>query len=311
MKPFAFLALAFFVAGCAHNPSGLSSGSSAALSSSLVTKGASDPQNLPASPEAGKEVKATVTGTVPSKSVESSSDKNEPQEVETVGEETEVSIADPLEPFNRTMFQFNNKMYFWLFKPLALGYKKVVPAPARKGVDNFFTNLGFPIRFVSRLLQADFKGASEELGRFTVNTLWGAGGFLDPSSNQQLNIPKRDADLGQTLGVYGLGQGFYIIWPFVGPSSARDSLGLAVDYYFLDPISYISPWYASMAVRGYGTVNYTSLTIGDYESFLEAAIDPYVAMRDAYIQYRQKMVEAERGKPGPAKPAGVGIIKER
>jgi phospholipid-binding lipoprotein MlaA len=193
---------------------------------------------------------------------------------------------------------------------VARGYKKVVPEPARKGVDNFFTHLGFPVRFVSRLLQADFKGAAAEFGRFAVNTLWGAGGFLDPSSSQQLNIPKSSSDLGQTLGVYGVGQGFYIVWPFIGPSTARDSIGLAGDY-FLDPISYISPWYTSMAVRGYEEVNYTSLTIGDYESLLQAAIDPYVAMRDAYIQYRLGLVEAEKGKPGLSKPAGVGIIKER
>ncbi|MBA4395482.1 MAG: hypothetical protein C0407_18175, partial [Desulfobacca sp.] len=141
------------------------------------------------------------------------------------GEEKEITaIPDPLEPFNRAMFHFNDKLYFWVLKPVAQGYNKVVPEPARVGVKNFFSNLGFPARFVSCLLQADFKGAATQLGRFVVNTVWGVGGLLDPSSSEQLNIPKQDADLGQTLGIYGLGQGFYIVWPFLGPSSARDSV---------------------------------------------------------------------------------------
>jgi len=111
-------------------------------------------------------------------------------------------------------------------------------------------------------------------------------------------------DLGQTLGVYGVGQGFYIVWPILGPSSARDSVDIAGNY-FLYPVNYISPWYAWLGVRGYEEVNDTSLRIGDYEFLKEAAIDPYVALRDAYIQYRQKMVEARRGKPEPPKPGGV------
>ena len=202
------------------------------------------------------------------------------------------------------MFHFNDKLYFWVLKPVAQGYKKVVPEAPRVGVNNFFSNLKFPIRFVSCLLQADFSGAATEFGRFAVNTIWGVGGLLDPASSKQLNIPKNEADLGQTLGVYGLGQGFYIVWPILGPSSARDSIGIVGDY-FLYPVSYISPWYDWLAVRAYEEVNDTSLRIGDYEFIKEAAIDPYVALRDAYVQYRQKKVEKRRGKPEPPKPGGV------
>ena len=157
-------------------------------------------------------------------------------------------------------------------------------------MNNFFSNLRFPIRFVSCLLQADFSGAATEFGRFAVNTIWGIGGLLDPASSKELNLPKQDADLGQTLGVYGVGQGFYIVWPILGPSSARDSVGFVGDY-FLYPVSYITPWYDRLGVRAYEEVNDTSLRIGDYESLKEAAIDPYVALRDAYAQYRQKKVE--------------------
>jgi phospholipid-binding lipoprotein MlaA len=229
--------------------------------------------------------------------------KNLADEAE-MGKEKTATIADPLESFNRAMFYFNDKLYFWVLKPVAQGYKKVVPEAPRVGVKNFFSNLKFPIRFVSSLLQADFSGAATEFGRFAVNTIWGVGGLLDPASSKQLNIPKNEADLGRTLGVYGLGQGFYIVWPILGPYSARDSIGIVGDY-FLYPVSYITPWYDWLTVRAYEEVNYTSLRIGDYEFIKEAAIDPYVALRDAYSQYRQKKVEEKRGKPAPPKLEGA------
>jgi phospholipid-binding lipoprotein MlaA len=234
-----------------------------------------------------------------------SDDRKEDFEEGPSGEEKEiVRIPDPLESFNRAMFDFNDKLYFWVLKPVAQGYNQVVPEPARVGVKNFFSNVRFPVRFVSSLLQGDIKGAATQLGRFLVNTIWGVGGLLDPSSSEQLNIPKQDPDLGQTLGIYGVGQGFYFVWPILGPSSARDSVGLAGDF-FLYPVSYINPWYDWAAVRAYEEVNNASLRIGDYESLKEAAIDPYVAVRDAYHQYRLKKVEAARGQPEPPKPGGV------
>jgi phospholipid-binding lipoprotein MlaA len=238
-------------------------------------------------------------------SVPSGNESADRQETPGNGAEEEIAaISDPLESFNRAMFGFNDKLYFWVLKPVAQGYKKVVPEAPRVGVNNFFSNLRFPIRFVSSLLQADFSGAATELGRFAVNTIWGVGGLLDPASSKQLDIPKNEADLGQTLGVYGLGQGFYIVWPVLGPSSARDSIGIVGDF-FLYPVSYISPWYDWLAVRAYEEVNDTSLRIGDYEFIKEAAIDPYVALRDAYDQYRQKKVEKRSDKPEVPKPGGV------
>jgi len=209
--------------------------------------------------------------------------------------EEKVEIADPLEPFNRAMHQFNDKLYFWALKPVAQGYKVVVPEPARIGVKNFFSNLGFPARFLSCLLQADLSGAATEAGRFTINTIWGIGGLLDPSSGKELDLQKQDTDLGQTLGVYGVGHGLYIVWPVFGPSSPRDSI-ILVGNYFLYPPWYIQPWYASLGVSVYELVNNTSLRIGDYEALKNAAIDPYVAFRDAYIQYRMKQVKARKVK---------------
>lgn len=331
---FVILLLVFVTLGCAHSPSPApfdsplssampsqpgvamtASGSEALeLKSSEVSgiDGSTEGRkNLKESQTAGDETATIVekpealksSPKITPQSGTGSADQKEKTESEE--EEKEITpIPDPLEPFNRAMFHFNDKLYFWVLKPAAQGYNKVVPEPARVGVQNFFTNLRFPGRFVSSLLRADIKGAVTQLGRFLVNTIFGVGGFLDPSSSEQLKIPKEDPDLDQTLGTYGVGQGFYIVWPFLGPSSVRDSINIAGSY-LLDPVSYVNPWYDWLATRAYEEVNDTSLSIGGYESLKEAAIDPYVALRDAYDQYRQKMIEAGRGKQEPSKPGEV------
>ncbi|MEN6374284.1 MAG: VacJ family lipoprotein [Smithella sp.] len=213
--------------------------------------------------------------------------------------EEKLEIADPLEPFNRAMFHFNDKLYFWMLKPVAQGYKEVVPEPVRISFKNFFSNLGFPIRFLSCLFQADFSGAATEAGRFGVNTIWGIGGLMDPAASKELDLQKQDTDLGLTLASYGVGHGFYIVWPLFGPSSPRDTIDLA-GRYFLNPLSYITPWYYPLGTKALDVVNATSLSIGDYESLKEAAIDPYVALRDAYIQYRKKQIKRKNNKAGAA-----------
>jgi phospholipid-binding lipoprotein MlaA len=219
----------------------------------------------------------------------------------TPSKEERLEIADPLEPFNRAMFHFNDKLYFWMLKPVARGYKEVVPEPARISVKNFFSNLGFPVRFLSCLLQANFSGAAAEFGRFGVNTIWGIGGLMDPASSKELDLQKQDTDLGLTLATYGVGHGFYLVWPVFGPSSPRDTIDLA-GRYFLNPLSYITPWYYPLGTKALNVVNATSLSIGDYESLKEAAIDPYVAMRDAYIQYRQKKIKRKSTKTETTAP---------
>lgn len=197
----------------------------------------------------------------------------------------EVSVADPLEPWNRLMYHFNDKLYFWVLKPVAKGYNAVVPEGARVSVSNFFHNVATPIRFVSSLLQGKVKSAGIELARFGVNTTFGFLGLLDPAK-KDLNLLSQDEELGQTLGKYGMGNIFYIVWPFLGPSSVRDSIGEFGDG-FLDPVNYISPTKAVLGIQAYEQINDTSLHIGDYEDLKESAIDPYIAIRDAYIQHRQ------------------------
>jgi phospholipid-binding lipoprotein MlaA len=193
------------------------------------------------------------------------------------------------------MYHFNDKLYFWVLKPLAQGYQKVVPEVARVGVSNFFTNLASPIRLVNCLLQGNFRGAASELGRFALNTLWGIGGLLDLASSEEIKLSKQDGDFGQTLGVYGMGQGFYIHWPILGPSSPRDTIGKVGDF-FLYPLTYLTAsWETFAGIWIFDKLNVTSLSIGDYESLQEAAIDPYVAVRDAYVQYRLKKVNRKGG----------------
>ena len=249
------------------------------------------PEETPAkAPEAeAKSPEAPATSAEPQGKTEDMGGEYE----EETQEERAPAIADPIEPFNRSMFEFNDKLYFWLLKPVAQGYKAVVPEEARVSVKNFFSNLGFPIRFVSCLLQADVNCAATEVGRFTVNTVWGIGGLMDPAASKDLNLQKQDVDLGQTLGVWGVGQGFYIVWPLLGSSSARDSIDIVGEYFLYPPsyMSLIAPWYVWPVVRSYEEVNRTSLRIGDYEALKSAAIDPYVAVRDAYVQYRWKKIK--------------------
>jgi len=212
--------------------------------------------------------------------------------LEFFGEDTKeevVHVADPLSPWNRAMFHFNDKLYFWLLKPLSRGYRAVIPTPVRSGVKNFFRNITMPIRMVSCLLQGKGRAASAELSRFLINSTVGVLGFGNPAKRWPELSPSEE-DLGQTLGSYGIGSGFYIVWPILGPSTIRDSVGM-VGEWFLDPVSYVHPTEAYLEIWTLDKVNETSFRIGDYESLKEAAIDPYVAFRNAYIQYRKKKVE--------------------
>jgi len=203
-------------------------------------------------------------------------------------EEEMTGVADPIYYWNKGMYHFNDKCYFWLLKPAARGYGWAVPKTARRGVKNFFTNLGFPIRFVGCLLQAKGKAAVGECGKFLMNTTVGVLGFGDPARKYPSLNPNEE-DVGQAFGKWGIGNGFYVVWPFLGPSTLRDSVGL-VGEYFLDPVSYVDSTSARIGIKAYDAVNSTSFRIGDYEAVKNAALDPYVAIRNGYIQAREKQV---------------------
>jgi phospholipid-binding lipoprotein MlaA len=199
------------------------------------------------------------------------------------------TVADPFEGFNRAMFLVNDRLYFWVLKPAARGYRAAIPQEIRTGVSNFFTNLAAPIRVVNNLLQGKPRIAGVEVTRFMFNTTVGVLGFGDPAA-QFPSLNPDPEDLGQTLGHYGIGDGFYIVWPLLGPSTLRDTVGDVGDR-FLSPITYVDPKEASLSLSGYKMLNATSFRIGDYESLKKAALDPYEAIRNGYIQLRQARVK--------------------
>lgn len=204
----------------------------------------------------------------------------------------EVAVADPFEPFNRFMFRVNDRLYFWVLKPVGEGYAKVVPKTARIGIRNAFYNFLFPIRFVNNLLQLKPVQAGAEAGRFVLNSIFGFAGFYNFVDKEcTAKLGPYDEDFGQTLGHYGMKPTFFIIWPILGPSNLRDSIGLAGDY-LLDPTFHIPmSWYTAGGIKVGQQVNAVSLRLGEYEDFLQSAIDPYVAMRNAFTQYRQNLIK--------------------
>lgn len=196
---------------------------------------------------------------------------------------------DPLSGYNRVMTQVNDKVYFWALKPVAQGYRTVLPEPARLAVGRFFRNLLMPVRFTNNLLQLKPKQAATELARFAINSTFGLLGFADPAASN-FDLQAYPEDFGQTLGHYGVGSGFHIVLPLLGPSNLRDTIGLIPDH-FLDPITYVDGWETRLALRSYKAVNHTSLHIGEYESLKKDAIDLYPFLRDGYEQRRNKLIE--------------------
>lgn len=202
----------------------------------------------------------------------------------------EALFPDPLEPMNRAFFAFNDAAYFWFFKPIGEGYSTVMPEVLRVSIRNFFTNLSMPIRLVSSLLQGKMKSVGMILVRFMVNSSAGFLGFQDVA-RQALDYPIQDEDLGQVMAFYGIGPGFYLNLPFLGASSLRDTVGWVGGLY-LNPLDYmVEEWWPNIGARSFDMVNKTSLRIGEYEALKDASLDPYVAMRDAYFQYRLNQIE--------------------
>ena len=216
--------------------------------------------------------------------------KAAPQGEEESREEYPEDVSDPLEPFNRAMFEINDRLYFWVLKPVARAYNEVFPEPLRLAFKNFFLNLLTPVRAVNCLLQGKPEAFATELGRFVINTTMGVYGFGDAAS-VCFDIKRKDEDLGQTLGVYGAGPGIYICWPVFGPSNIRDTVGMIGDG-FLNPL-YFWPQETvyRVGISGFKVVNTTSLELGEYESIKKASLDPYVAVRDGYQQYRKNKIK--------------------
>jgi len=208
-------------------------------------------------------------------------------------------IFDPLSGYNRIMTTFNDKVYLNILNPVSKGYAQIVPQTARIGIDNFFDNIMFPVRFSNNVLQLKFKNSAEETGRFVINTIWGLAGFMDPATTE-LNMKAHKEDFGQTLGFYGVGDGFHVVLPLLGPSNLRDIAGLGADSYVSalsttgkSDIPYKIPnnYVEQIAIRGFDVINTNSLKEGQYESLKKDALDLYPFLRDIYTQARKKQIE--------------------
>lgn len=203
-----------------------------------------------------------------------------------------ADISDPLEPWNRFWFGFNDVLYRGVLKPISKGYEAVMPTEFQQGLRNFFNNLLFPVRFVNCLLQGEFMSAGVEASRFIINSTAGFGGLMNPGARAKpLWSPEPDVvDTAQTFGRWGMGDGFYIVWPVLGPNTLRSSLGMVGDA-AMNPLTYVNPDWISWAVAGGRGLANLGGVLENYESIKRIAVEPYLAIRSAYVQSSRARVE--------------------
>jgi len=220
------------------------------------------------------------------------------------------SVPDPIEPVNRIVYAFNKGLMTGAVKPTAKVYRLIVAKPVRTGIENFGKNITFPGRLINNLLQGKWAGARDETYRFGCNTTVGAAGFIDVGS--KWNIPKSDADFGQTFGQWGWKPACYIMLPIFGPSNERDTVGLAADT-AANPLTYVAPYPASTPVAltyvspytyiSYGIIyNNLSDTVNDYVRVAQSEMDAYSELQYAWTFVRENRVAdfQVQGKPDPA-----------
>jgi phospholipid-binding lipoprotein MlaA len=221
------------------------------------------------------------------------------------------SPRDPFEPVNRATFEFNDNADKFVFKPVAEGYRAVLPDVVRTGVRNFFSNLRDPWNAVNQLLQGKVEHALSDSWRFIVNSTFGIGGVMDVASDMRL--PKHNEDFGQTLGVWGLDTGPYIVIPIWGASSVRDGVGLVADAYAFLPWwipdwldwQHRVAWQNSLTALDFVNIRANLL---DATNILEqAALDRYAFVRDAYFQRRRNLIYDGNHRRNPTQKVGAPV----
>lgn len=224
--------------------------------------------------------------------IETSTADGSDVQIETVQLDTDpgdgaLEEYDPWEPFNGRMFTFNRQLDRFVLKPAGTAWDKVVPDEVQRSLKNALKNVGMPKRLVNNLLQGKFDGAAREFGRFILNSTLGVGGLFDVAAHA--GVEASDEDSGQTLATWGVGTGPYLVLPFLPPLTARDGIGFAFDA-LLDPINYVAPFAADFARSAGDRVNERSLNLEVFDDFEAATLDMYSAVRNAYLQRRQKAV---------------------
>ncbi|MBI4401898.1 MAG: VacJ family lipoprotein [Nitrospirae bacterium] len=224
------------------------------------------------------------------------------------GEPEELEEYDPWEPFNTAIFEFNRKVDKYILKPVAQVYEKVMPDALELGIKNFFHNVRLGPRLINNILQGKVKGAGLEVGRFLVNSTLGVGGFFNPAKNL-FGMETPDEDTGQTLGVYGVKPGPYLVLPLLPPLTLRDFFGFLMDL-ALDPINYLvfpvveidgvpslikhknreTSTFGQLGSRVEEIVNERALNLETFQGVEEATVDLYGAVRNAYLQKRAKAI---------------------
>jgi phospholipid-binding lipoprotein MlaA len=202
---------------------------------------------------------------------------------------------DPYEPTNRDMFEFNQKLDKNFARPVAVFYNSTVPEQIRDRFHNMLENLDEPVTFANDVLQGEPVRATQTLGRLTFNTTLGIGGMFDIAS--KMGIPDHSEDFGQTLGVWGSGEGPYWVLPLVGPSPPRDSAGRVVDI-FLDPLTYARfDGYHALAYSraGMGILDLRARNVDTLDQIERTSVDYYATQRSLYRQYRNS--EIRNGAP--------------
>ena len=195
---------------------------------------------------------------------------------------------DPLEGYNRAMFRFNDGVDKAIIKPVASGYKAVMPEFARTGVTNFFSNLGDVWIGVNNMLQGKLGAGASDFGRFAINSTVGILGLFDVASNAGLD--KHNEDFGQTLGRWGMGSGAYVVLPILGPSTVRDGISrLAIDWHG-DPLWYVGNIPTRNELLGVRAVDSRANLLDAGRLAEEAALDPYAYVRSAYLQRRRNLI---------------------
>ena len=195
---------------------------------------------------------------------------------------------DRFERMNRSVYRFNDALDRTVARPVANAYTRITPQPLRTGVSNFFENLSYPTTIVNDLLQAKPKPFFTDTARFVVNTTFGIGGLFDPAT--QMGIPTGDEDLGQTMGRWGVPSGPYLVLPLLGPSSTRDVAGRVGDNLTSDPTLLIDDEATRYGLWALGLVD-TRASLLQADSVLQQSFDPYVFMRNAYLQRREYQVK--------------------
>jgi phospholipid-binding lipoprotein MlaA len=288
-----FMVMAVGMAACSGVPRGTTSSFEAAFAghhSGLTA--VSEGGDTAARPSQQMNADATLEGRPPevvrlaSANVVAAADA--PTPTSPLNDDEVLEEYDPWEPFNRRVFAFNRQLDRFVLKPVATVWDLVLPDLAQESISNFFENLSMPPRLVNHLFQRNIEGAGRELARFSLNLSMGVLGFFDVAT--ELGIAKREADTGQTLGVYGAGPGPYLVLPLFPPLTVRDGMGFAVDS-AMNPLNYVVPFAANTGSRGANIVNERAANLERFEDVEEEVFDLYTAVRNAYLQRRQRSIQ--------------------